>query len=253
MSLRLSVLGASTPYPRPDEPCSGYLVRSTTTAVWVDAGTGTLAELQRHIRLDALDAIWISHHHADHSADLLTAYYALRFADDRPTRPVPLVVPEGLVAGMAGLLGGGAVDTIPRIFDVRVMDGAGSARIGDLELAWRPVDHGVPAFGLRIEDESGRMLAYSGDSGPGSSVVAVLDGCDTALVEVGLASSAAGDDRPVHHTPEDAGRMATEARVGRLVLTHIDGELGAEEARERAASAYDGEILVARRGLALEI
>lgn len=76
----MTVLGCATPCPSVDNPCSGYLVSGGDTRVWVDAGSGTLAELQRHVRLDDLDAIWISHMHADHSADLLTAYYGALFA-----------------------------------------------------------------------------------------------------------------------------------------------------------------------------
>ena len=64
--MKLTILGTATPYPRPDNPCSGYLVQHGITSIWMDAGTGTLAELQRHIPLDRLDAIWISHAHADH-------------------------------------------------------------------------------------------------------------------------------------------------------------------------------------------
>jgi ribonuclease BN (tRNA processing enzyme) len=87
--LRLTVLGSATPYASVDNPCSGYLVSSGGTRVWVDAGSGTLAQLQQHVRLDELDAIWISHLHADHSADLLTAYYAVLFADLQLTAPLP--------------------------------------------------------------------------------------------------------------------------------------------------------------------
>lgn len=80
-NLQFTVLGCATPYPSVDNPCSGYLVSGGGARVWVDAGSGTLAQLQRHVRLDELDAIWISPLHADHSADLLTAYYGALYAD----------------------------------------------------------------------------------------------------------------------------------------------------------------------------
>ena len=73
MSTSLTVLG-STPYPRPGEPCSGYLIRSQQAAVWVDCGSGTFAALQEHVDPADLDAIWLSHLHPDHCADLLTAF-----------------------------------------------------------------------------------------------------------------------------------------------------------------------------------
>ncbi|GAA1111897.1 hypothetical protein ACFQXA_24170 [Nocardiopsis composta] len=66
--MELTVLGSASPYARPGNPCSGYLVRHGGTALW-------------------LDAIWLSHLHADHAADLLTAYYALLYADLEPPGP----------------------------------------------------------------------------------------------------------------------------------------------------------------------
>ncbi|MEV0665421.1 MBL fold metallo-hydrolase [Actinomadura luteofluorescens] len=101
--LGFTVLGSATPYSSVDDPCSGYLVSSGDTRVWVDAGTGTLAQLQRHIRLDVLDAIWISHLHADHSADLLTAYYGLLYADVQLDAPSPLYGPPGVADRLADL------------------------------------------------------------------------------------------------------------------------------------------------------
>src|SRR5512140_2218864 len=94
--LRLVVLGSATPYASADNPCSGYLVSGGGVHIWIDAGSGTLGPLQRYVRLDELDAIWISHLHADHSADLLTAYYGALFADIRLPAPIPLYGPVGI-------------------------------------------------------------------------------------------------------------------------------------------------------------
>src|SRR2546423_15589218 len=68
--LTLTVLGTGTPYPRPSQPCSGYLIAGPTTTIWADTGPGTFTELQRHLDLQQLDAIWISHMHPDHAGDL---------------------------------------------------------------------------------------------------------------------------------------------------------------------------------------
>jgi ribonuclease BN (tRNA processing enzyme) len=280
----LTVLGTATPYPRPDEPCSGYLLQSgtdgsldaprtaarsiTRTAVWIDAGTGTLAELQRHISLSELDAIWISHRHADHSADLLVAYYALRFADPalHPATPIPLIGPEGLLERLAAFLGPNAVDELPRVFDFRPMSGFGDARFGDLELSWGPVQHGVPAFGLTVDERQStggtRRFAYSGDSAPCLSLEEIGEGADLLLVECGYATDPSADPSahpdaqstpPAHHTPEDAGRTATAAHASRLVLTHLADGLTAADAASRAAAHFTGPVEVAVRGARLDV
>ncbi len=245
--MKLTVLGTATPYPRPGNPCSGYLLQSGSTSVWVDAGTGTLAELQRHIGLDELDAIWVSHSHADHTADLLTAYYALRFADIRIEHPVALYCPPGLRERLAGFLGPQSGKGLQRVFQFIELKGWGDSKVGSLELSWAPVDHGMPAFALRASAD-GQSIAYSGDTAYCESLVELADGADLLLCEVGYTALPA-ELPPVHCTPEDAGRIAREARVPRLTLTHIG--LDSTEAATRAASVYEGDVQVAAPGVEL--
>jgi len=254
----LTVLGTSTPYPKPDNACSGYLLQSgSTTTIWLDAGTGTLAELQRHTALAELDAIWISHRHADHSADLLVAYYALRFAELRPAHPIPLFGPEGLLERLAAFLGPNSVDELPRVFDFRPLSGFGEARIGELALSWGPVQHGVPAFGLTVDagqGEDARRFAYSGDSAPCLSLEEIAENASLLLIEAGYdAVPVGGTDAPSHHTPEDAGRTATTAGARHLVLTHIAETVTRDEARARASAHFDGPITIAEPGARLPI
>lgn len=242
--MKLTVLGTATPYPRPDNPCSGYLLQHGSTSIWMDAGSGTLAELQRHIGLDQLTAIWISHSHADHTADLLTAYYALRFADVRPEHPVPLYCPPGLRERLVGFLGPSSVKGLPRAFDFIEHDGWGETSIGALDLSWGPVDHGMPAYALRVQSPEFTM-AYSGDSAYCQSLVELAEDADLLLCEADYAILP--DDGPaVHCTPEDAARIATEARVPRLVLTHLG--LDPAAALARAAVGYEGVVQIAERG-----
>lgn len=247
--LRLTVLGASTPYPRPDAPCSGYLVENGETTLWMDAGAGTLGELQRHTSIAALSGIWISHTHADHSADLLVAYYALRFADATPAAPIPLFGPEHLLDRLAHYLGGAARTELPRAFEFVPMSGYGDAMLGGLELSWSPVDHGVPAFGLRVEASTAAggtaSLAYSGDSAPCESLVELADGATAFLCEAGAATEMPG---AAHTTPGQAGAMATRAGAARLILTHLGDGLDDVTARAAATGTFGGAIEVATAG-----
>jgi ribonuclease BN (tRNA processing enzyme) len=244
--MRLTILGTSTPYPRPGNACSGYLVQSARTSIWVDAGTGTLSELQRHIDLATLDAIWISHSHADHTADLLTAYYALRFADVVRAEPLPLVGPGALLERMAAFLGPASVNKLPEVFKFTEMKRAGGRTIGDLSLHWQPVEHGVPAFGLRIESPAAK-LAYSGDSAKCDAILDLARGATAFLCETGVSHYRRGEDR-VHCTPEDAGEIAHSAGAERLIVTHIGGGMSGEQAAFRAQTAYAGPIDIARPG-----
>ena len=49
MGLTVTVLGSTGSYPSAEGACSGYLVRSSSATIWLDAGSGSLANLQRHV------------------------------------------------------------------------------------------------------------------------------------------------------------------------------------------------------------
>ncbi|MBN2622032.1 MAG: MBL fold metallo-hydrolase, partial [Acidimicrobiales bacterium] len=77
--LTVTVLGSSGTYAGPGEACSGYLVRSPGATVVVDLGSGTLANLQHHVELGAVDAVVLTHEHPDHWLDLPLLRNALRY------------------------------------------------------------------------------------------------------------------------------------------------------------------------------
>jgi ribonuclease BN (tRNA processing enzyme) len=236
MALQLTVLGSATPYPSADNPCSGYLVSHGDTRVWMDAGTGTLGPLQRHTSLAELDAIWISHLHADHCADLLTAYYALLYADiDRD--PVPLYGPPGTADRLAGFLTNGPQRSpVESAFAITELTDGLDTAVGGLRLTTRAVEHGLPAFAVRIETADA-SLTYSGDTAPCGPLTELAEGTDLLLCEAD-----SPDPDPAHHTPQDAGATAAQSRARRLLVTHVGRFLTPQEAVTRAATRYTGRV-----------
>lgn len=162
--LRLTVLGSATPYPSAGNPCSGYLVSGGGTRMWMDAGSGTLGPLQRYVGLGELDAVWISHLHADHSADLLTAYYGLLFADVERAAPLPLFGPPGIADRLAGFLTNGAARSpVESAFAVHELSDGHRARVGALTLTSRSLPRAdVPRRGVRLAAVRGRERPASG-------------------------------------------------------------------------------------------
>ncbi|MFD8641813.1 MBL fold metallo-hydrolase [Streptomyces zaomyceticus] len=245
--LRITVLGSATPFARPGNACSGYLVEGGGARVWVDAGSGTLAELQRYVSLGDVDAVWISHLHADHSADLLTAHYALLYAGLGLPLPVPLFGPAGIADRLAGFLTNGPERSpVEKAFAVEELYDGHVVRVGGLTLTSRAVEHGLPAFALRVEDEEGRSLVYSGDCEPCPSLVELARDCDLFVCEAD--GAVAG-----HHSAAQAGRSAAEAGAGRLVVTHVGSAATPEEAVALAAAEYPGAVAHAGPGLRFEV
>src|SRR3989442_3938613 len=78
--MRLTVLGKSPSLQDAGGACSGYLVEERDTAVVVDCGNGVFSKLRRFRDYTAVDAVIISHLHADHFLDLVPFAYALTYA-----------------------------------------------------------------------------------------------------------------------------------------------------------------------------
>lgn len=253
MPLSVTVLGTASPHPGPGRPCSGYLLRGGGAEVWVDAGTGTFAELQRHTDPRRLTAIWISHLHADHSADLLAAVYAFAHGGLTPPAPVPVYAPADCAARLAGFFGRPDVRFLSGVLDFRPLHDGHAVRHWNLRLTSRAVTHDTEAYGLRAECQ-GRVLAYSGDSGPCDALTELASGADLFLCEADI-DHAGGphDGGQVHLTPEDAGRTARAAGARRLLVTHVGPTLTPAAATARAAAAFGGPTGTAREGVTTEV
>lgn len=250
--LSLVVLGSATPYASPDNPCSGYLVTGGDITIWVDAGSGTLGPLQRHVRLDELDAIWISHLHADHSADLLTAYYGALFADIRLRAPIPLYGPAGIAERLAGFLTNTQTRSpVEAAFAITELHDGHRTSVGPVHLTSRAVEHGIPAFAVRFE-MAGNALVYSGDTAPCPGLTALAEDCDVLLCEADSDQDAADGDH-VHHTPEEAGETATASRASRLIITHVGRAMTPRQAVARAATRFAGPVDHAAPGATFSI
>src|ERR671936_3213316 len=86
--MRLTVLGKSPSWEDAGGACSGYLLEDDGTAVLLDCGNGVFSKLRRYRDYTRVDAVLISHLHADHFLDLVPYSYALTYAPRQ--QPVPV-------------------------------------------------------------------------------------------------------------------------------------------------------------------
>jgi ribonuclease BN (tRNA processing enzyme) len=212
MDVELTVLGCSGSYGAPaGGACSGYLVRGRDTALWMDCGNGTLANLQQHIHPEELTGVVITHAHPDHCVDIYGLHVLNKYGLDRDCLPV--FAPEG-VAKTLEVLVGDWTDT----FDWQLVGDGDRATIGDAQLQFSRTDHPLPtmAVNLAIGD---KRLVYTADTGPGWSVEAFAPGADLVLSE---ATYQHDDIRaPIHLSARQAGEAARAAKARRLMLTHL--------------------------------
>src|ERR687884_473891 len=141
--MRLTVLGKSPSWQDAGGACSGYLIEEAGTAVVVDCGNGVFSKLRRYRDYTRVDAVVLSHLHADHFLDLVPFAYALLFGTPDPPRPV-LHAPAGATQTFRRVVGAwGGEDLIERAFDVREYDPADELDLGSLRARLHRVSHFV--------------------------------------------------------------------------------------------------------------
>lgn len=236
--LRATVLGCSGTYAAPGGACSGYLLRSATTAVWVDCGPGTLANVQQHVALTDVDAVVVTHSHGDHWLELPVLANALRYGVGAADGGLRLLWTQRTAELMKAVSGPRLAPT----FRPEVVHDSSTATVGDIELRFSRTDHPVETLAVRA-DHDGTSIAYTADTGDGWRLASLGPGIDLAIVEATLDDHEEGAVQ--HLTGGQAGRQAAEAGVGALLLTHLAPGSDPDARRAAAAEAYDGPIAVA--------
>jgi ribonuclease BN (tRNA processing enzyme) len=243
--VRLTVLGCAGTFPSPDSPCSGYLVEHDGFRLVLDLGAGSLGALQRHIGLLDVDAVYLSHLHADHCIDLVAYSYARRYHPAGVPPPLPVYGPRGTQRRICDSFEAPPRDGLLDVYDFREIE-PGSLQIGPFAVTTARTNHPVECHALRL-DADGRSLVYSGDTGECDALVELARDCDVLLCE------ASWTDRPdnpagVHLSGRQAGEHATRSGARALLLTHLVAWADATAVLAEAQGAYDGPAEVVRCG-----
>ncbi len=198
-----------------------------------------------------LDAIAISHFHADHSADFfgLVHYLAYRSA---PPQPIPVFVPPGGVAKITDFLDAGADHAMWSVVRLEEVTDEEPRSVGDMTLRFAAASHSVPTNAIRVESE-GKALVFSGDTGLGGGFPDLAAAADIVISEAALTGDRDTGAYPYHLSGAEAATIARTARAGRLVLSHLAPTLPAEDIMRAAESAFDGPIDLAYPGLRVTV
>ncbi|HEX3795285.1 MAG TPA: MBL fold metallo-hydrolase [Acidimicrobiales bacterium] len=233
MERTLTVLGCDGSWPGPGGAASGYLVQAAGSALLLDAGPGTFANLQRWIDPGLLTAVVLTHEHPDHWTDLESLAVWAGYGPGQATfrhagsTPLPVYAPPGLREcshfATAGWLAWH--ELAPSMV----------LALGSLVVRMVATDHGVPTLAVHLAHE-GASLAYSADSGPDWSVEELGRDIGTFLCEATYLQEAEGTLR--HLSGRQAGAMARAAGVGRLILTHRWPTVSADDVRREAELAF---------------
>lgn len=263
--MRLTIVGCAGSFPGPDSAASCYLVQAEDPAgrTWslvLDLGNGALGPLQRAIDPADVDAVGLSHLHADHVSDMGALYVYLRYrpsATGSHRRPAIRVHgPFGTASRLAEAYGLEPGESMSEQLAVHVWQPGHPVVVGPMTVTPVAVEHPVPAYGVRVigpaegDPQLAVTLAYTGDTDSCAGLDDLARGADVLLAE---ASFVEGRDevRGIHLTGRRAGQAADNGGARRLVLTHVPAWTPTEIPLEEAQQVYAGPVEVARPGMVI--
>jgi len=247
--MEVTVVGTGTAVPRLRRRQSCVAVCAGGETLVFDLGSGAVRGMVR-AALDplAVDRVFFTHFHPDHTVDVVPLMFAMKYGSE-PAREKPLLLcgPEPFgefFEKIQAVWGEWMLGDYPT--EVRELPRKCPSPL-DLpagRLAWAPAAHRPESISYRLEGEGGTFV-YTGDTEYSESVVGLARGAHTLLIECSFP-----DERPVpgHLTPSGVARIASEAGVGRVVLTHVYPPADELDLVAEVSRGYEGEVILAEDG-----
>ena len=269
--MKLTIIGCTGSMSGPKSAASCYLVQARgfdpsigTERIWnvaLDLGPGSFGALWNHIDPADLDAVIFSHCHADHMGDVISLHVHRRWGPARGKAPLFLAGTANLLERIRQIDGCPPEEDYALDFSVHTLVAGQAFDCGPLRLT--PVEgwHSVDSFGVRIEGptdgaanthvkpgEAGALVSmfYTGDTDFCPTMVEGARGVDLLLAEAGF--TLADEVEGIHMNGVKVGRLASEAGVGRLVITHIQPWTCPSVVVDELRQSWSGAVNVAASG-----
>lgn len=257
MSSRLVVLGSCGAWPEAERACSGFILEHDGFRVVLDLGYATLPRLLAVLGssvADGIDAVVVTHRHADHAIDLHGLFRA-RWFGRRGVAPLPLYAPADVLDQVAALEQDDAA-AVGVVFDWHPLP-APDYQLGPFRLQSWALPHFVLNAGVRLST-LGLTVAYTGDTGPDPALEELGRNADVYIVEATDrdqqgSTPPAPTARRMHLTARDAGQAAAAAGARRLLLNHFWPGNDRPASRTAAAAVFPGEVLLAEEGMEIRL
>ena len=185
-----------------------------------DCGPTVLQQLHKaDLTSDAVEAVFISHFHADHFFGLAFLLLAAKYGGR--TRELTIVGPPGIEERTRRLLEIGYPGVVESVGYARryveVADGD-RHRFGELDVTSARVEHvdEFECFAYRAETD-GRSLVYSGDTTLCDGLLRLVEGADVVVTECSCNGVA------VHLDPAGVEAVKRHASGAKVIVTHLDG------------------------------
>ena len=224
--MKLHLLGVNGPFPESGSATSGYLLEAGDSLFQFDLGSGVLGKLTALTAPESITALFLTHWHFDHAADVPVLMYRLQAMN----RMLPVYGPADPDSCLYRL-----VSSVP-CFRFTEVSAGDEFSLGDTFIRIAEARHPVPAVGYTVACD-GKTFGYTGDTNTLPSLAADFRGCDLLLAD-GLFSRDAWTEEKPHLSAELASRLAVEAGAKKLVITHLNPFIPRRTLLEEARAVY---------------
>ncbi len=252
--MKITVVGSGTVVPRLERRQSCVVVRAGGQTLVFDLGSGAVrGMLESGLDPFAVDRIFFTHFHPDHTVDVVPLLFAINYGTpEKRTLPLYLSGPEPFLLFWNSVMkvwGKWMTGEHATLVSELPQECPSPIDLSGCRLSWAPAEHRRESIAYRLDAEGGAFV-YTGDTEYSRSVVDLAHGADTLLIECSFP-----DESPVpgHLTPSGVARIASEAGVHRVVLTHIYPAADESDLVTEVERGFEGEILVAEDGTELEV
>lgn len=246
--MKLTVLGCLGAYPYKGQGTTGYLLQSGDFNLLLDAGSTTLVQLEKILDPLALDAVILSHYHHDHIADLGVLQYYWQLFPTKEAKPILPIYGHTLDEFHFNDL------TLAGVTEGRPYYETEQLELGPFSVTFMKTIHPVVCYAMRfVENSTGKVFVFTGDSGYLASFTEFAKGCDLFLADTYL--FAGHENHKAHFTAKESGEIARAAAVKKLVLTHLpqQGDLALLQVQAEKASQGEVPVELAAVGKVFEI
>jgi ribonuclease BN (tRNA processing enzyme) len=253
--MKLTILGAGTFVPELKRSCSSYLIEYDKYRIIFDFGMGTIYNLLR-LKKDLYDfnKIFITHTHADHLSEIVSFLAFILYAPEKDKLKIPYEIygPKGIRESLRKIKE--AFQFKDEKFSNRIkiheLSGKEIIKMGKLEIKPFEVNHSKRrlCLGYQILEDK-KKICYSGDSGYCKSLKCACQDADIAIIEATLPKKW---DVASHMNGEETGKIAREARVKKLILTHVANTY-LSQVKKDVKKEYNGKIIIAKDLMKIKI
>ncbi len=229
--MKVTILGNNGPFPSAGGACSSYLIECEGVRVLADAGSGSLSNLMKIMNPSELDAVILSHLHWDHMTDIPVLFYNLhvRRLGGEQFQNIPLYLPQTPMAMFETIAGFSA-------FDINVLNGDSRINIRDLEITAAPMTHPVESYATKYS-KNGKSIVYSGDTTHNTLLPVFASGSDLLITDSGFLERQMTESSP-HMSALQCARIASDAGVGKLILSHLNPNTSREQYIKEARTVF---------------